>query len=76
MLHEKSLLFQQRFEEGYDLPDEEYKECLHENHPECRSECCVNSNNGSERIPLCIVDAFSDLLVVSSLPIVTSELLV
>ena len=31
---EKSVLVQQRFEEGYDLPDDEYMKWLHETHPE------------------------------------------
>ena len=73
MSPEKSLLFQRRFEEGYDLPDEEYMEWLHENHPESKTEYFVNSNNGSERSPLSIADAFSDLPVASPLSIVTSE---
>ena len=59
--------------EGYDLPDEEYMEWLHENHPESKTECFVNINNGSERSPLSIADAFSDLPVASPLSIVTSE---
>ena len=31
---EKAALFQRRFEEGYDLPDDEYVKWLHETHPE------------------------------------------
>ena len=31
---EKAALFQQRFEEGYDLPDDDYVKWLHETHPE------------------------------------------
>ena len=32
--HEKAALFQQRFQEGYDLPDDDYVKWLHETHPE------------------------------------------
>ena len=31
---EKAALFQRRFKEGYDLPDDEYVKWLHETHPE------------------------------------------
>ena len=31
---EKLALFQQRYEEGYDLPDKEYMDWLHEYHPD------------------------------------------
>ena len=71
---EKSLLFQRRFEEGYDLPDEEYMEWLHENHPESRTECFVSSNDGSERSPLSIADAFSDLPIASPLSMTSESL--
>ena len=72
---EKLILFNRRFEEGYDLPDEEYTKWLHEKHPERISECFVNSNSVSERRPLSISDTFSYLLVASPVTFVTSELL-
>ena len=31
---EKAAFFQRRFEEGYDLPDDEYMKWLHHTHPE------------------------------------------
>ena len=70
---EKLILFNQRFEEGYDLPDEEYTKWLHANHPESISECFVSSNSVSERSPLSISDAFSYLPVASPVTFVTSE---
>ena len=74
IMPEKSLLFQRRFEEEYDLPDEEYMEWLHENHPESRTECFVSSNDGSERSPLSIADAFSDLPIASPLSMTSESL--
>ena len=32
--HEKLLLYERRFKEGYDFPDEEHMKWLHKNHPE------------------------------------------
>ena len=70
---EKLILFNQRFEEGYDLPDEEYTKWLQENHPESISKCFVSSNSVSERSPWSISDAFSYLPVASPVTFVTSE---
>jgi len=41
---EKLILFQRRYEEGYDLPDE-YMKWLHENHPETVAERFVGSTH-------------------------------
>ena len=71
--HEKHLLYEQRFKEGYDFPDEEYMKWLHENHPESKTECIVRSNNGSDGSPLSIADAFFDLPIASPLSIVASD---
>ena len=71
--HEKLLLYEKRFKEGYDFPDEEYMKWLHENHPESKTECVVRSNNGSDGSPLSIADAFFDLPIASPLSIVASD---
>ena len=56
--HEKLLLYEQRFKEGYNFSDEEYMKWLHKNHPETKIECVVKSNDGSDGSPLSIADAF------------------
>ena len=48
---EKTALFQQRYEEGYDIPDNEYMQWLRENHPEAAAEYpafFTGSNDGSD----------------------------
>ena len=42
---EKAALFQQRYEEGYDIPDDEYMKWLRENHPESVTDQAAHSHN-------------------------------
>ena len=66
-LAEKVALFQRRCEAGYDLPDEEYIQWLHETHPD------AENTSGNDNVSL--VDSFPDVpiatpvAVVSELPI-------
>ena len=70
---EKLILFQRRYEEGYDLPDEEYMKWLCEKHPETVAECFVGSNGDNETSPLSIAGALCDIPVASPVTIVSSE---
>ena len=47
---EKAALFQQRCEEGYDIPDDEYMQWLRENHPESITDQAAHSHNCSDSI--------------------------
>ena len=55
---EKLSLYQRRFEEGYDLPDEEYITWLKINHPESFAEQSNDNNNNGETDSLTLADAF------------------
>ena len=57
---EKIALFKRRFEEGFDLPDEEYMQWLRQNHPDD---------------DLSLVDYFPDVLIATPVAI-GSELLI
>ena len=50
---EKIALFQQRYEEGYDLPDEDYIQWLHETHPD------ADNTSGTDFVSL--ADCFPDV---------------
>ena len=66
-LAEKIALFQRRCEEGYDLPDEEYIQWLHETHPD------AENTSGNDNVSL--ADSFPDVPIatpvgmVSELPV-------
>ena len=57
---EKLLLYQQRFEEEYDLPDKEYMEWLSTNRPEMFAE---KFSNKGERGSVPLSDLFGDIPV-------------
>lgn len=60
---DKILLFQRRYEEGYDVPDEEYIQWLHETHPD------VDNIVGND---ISLADYFSDLPIAS--PVTLAEM--
>ena len=47
---EKAALFQQRCDEGYDIPDDEYMQWLRENHPESVTDQAAHSHNCSNLV--------------------------
>ena len=58
----KIALFQRRYEEGYDLPDEDYIQWLHETHPD------ADNTSGNDFVPL--VDCFPDIPITTPVAVV------
>ena len=70
----KRSLYQRRFEEGYDLPDEEYTKWLKVNYPESFVEQSNDNDNNGETDSLTLADAFCNVPVASPDAIVDTEL--
>ena len=57
---EKAALFQRRYEEGYDIPDDEYMQWLRENHPESVTDQAAHSHNCSDSVSQSNSDSQTD----------------
>ena len=56
----KGALFQQRYKEGYDIPDDEYMQWLRENHPESIIDQAAHSHNCSDSVSQSNSDSQTD----------------
>ena len=56
----KAAFFQRRYEEGYDIPDDEYIQWLRENHPESVTDQAAHSHNCSNSVSQSNSDSQTD----------------
>ena len=68
---EKEALFQRRYKEGYDIPDDEYIKWLRDNHPEDAVEYPVLFTGGND-YPSYLTDALPSIPVASPVTILNS----
>ena len=68
----KEALFQRRYEEGYDIPDDEYMKWLRDNHPEDAVEYPVLFTGGND-YPSSLTDALPSIPMASPVVILNSE---